>query len=89
MVATSWTSVLAGGCLGVAEAQLHFFERKSSVSSSCSSSSVPASLWSSAFVVLLVLSCVVPWVVVVVVMFVGRFPFFYWYSPGSGNCLLV
>ena len=61
-----------GGCLGVAEAQLHFIERKSSVSSSSSSSLVPASFWSSALVVIFVLSCVVRWVVVVVVMFVGR-----------------
>ena len=61
-----------GGCLRVAEVQLHFIERKSSVSSSCSSSLVPASFWFSALLVLFVLSCVVRWVVVVVVMFVGR-----------------
>ena len=50
-----------GGCLGVAEAQLLFVKRKSSVSSSCPSSLVPASFWSSAFVVLFVLSCVARW----------------------------
>ena len=50
-----------GGCLGVAEAQLLFVQRKSSVSSSCPSSLVSASFGSSAFVVLFVLSCVVRW----------------------------
>ena len=61
-----------GGCLGVAEAQLLFVQRKSSVSSSCPSSLVSASFGSSAFVVLFVFSCVVRWVVVVVVMWVVR-----------------
>ena len=61
------------GCFGVAEVQLSIREKMSSVSSSSLSSSLlPPSSWSRAAAVYVVCSCVVGWVIVVVVMGCGE-----------------